>query len=390
MSSKSSIGKGIVAALISLVLVVIALETIPRLVPQLLPQKVQSVQRIYTARSSWENMMRGDSDLGFALRPNLDLSFPSEGRQIGIRTASFGADEIGFRDIGTDPPYDIVALGDSFTFCDDSPVETCWVKRLGELTDRSVATFGVNGYSNLAEARLLEKVGEELSPKIVIVGFFPNDFKDNLHFSNWSKSGTDDDYWTWMRRKRRSDTSDSLARHSFLYRLFDAARRYSKRDTFEYNENGLSFIFKADAWWRTVLQNPGATPGYHLTETAFKQMQESTQAIGAELVVLLFPFKEQAYWHIAQSFYRDRKWTEAEVDAPMRAVADFLTRQNIKFCDLTPDMRAGAREGKQLYLRVSAHWTDDGNAAAAQSVARCLTGLNLIADGGNKTASEVN
>ena len=53
------------------------------------------------------------------------------------------------------------------------------------------------------------------------MGFFPNDFKDNLHFHNWTKSGSKD-YWTWMRRKRRSDLSEFLAEHSVLYRLFDA------------------------------------------------------------------------------------------------------------------------------------------------------------------------
>ena len=116
----------------------------------------------------------------------------------------------------------------------------------------SIADLGVNGYSNLAEARVLEKVGKTLKPKLVLVGFFPNDFKDNVHFRNWSRSGTDD-YWTWMRRQRRSDSSDWLAQNSFLYRLFDAARRYGPRSTAEYKEGNLNFVFRADDWWQGVV-----------------------------------------------------------------------------------------------------------------------------------------
>ncbi|RMD81868.1 MAG: hypothetical protein D6815_10660, partial [Candidatus Dadabacteria bacterium] len=243
---------------------VVSLELLPRLLPALLPPKVRAVQRIYDARSSWESMMRGDAELGFTLRQDLDLVFPSEGREIRIRTREFDTAGVGFRDLGTRPPYDAIAIGDSFTFCDDAPAENCWVRRLADQTGLSIATLGVNGYSNLAEARLLRRVSASVHPKLVLVGFFPNDFKDNLHFARWTESGSSDDYWTWMRRKRRSDLSDRLARYSILYRLFDAARRYGKRHTCEYREGGLDFVWRADAWWREVVRNPGKTPGFEL------------------------------------------------------------------------------------------------------------------------------
>ena len=114
-------------ACFGLLLGVIVVETIPRLLPGLMPRKLQAVQRIYDARDVWEDMMRGDKDLGFALKPGLDLRFPSEGGEIEIRTTDVGVGGIGHRDIGTRPPFDAVALGDSFTFCDDSSVSACWV-----------------------------------------------------------------------------------------------------------------------------------------------------------------------------------------------------------------------------------------------------------------------
>jgi hypothetical protein len=369
---------GLMAAVLGLVFALAVVEAIPRLLPGLMPGKVQSVQRLYSARSAWQNMMAGDQELGFVLKPGLDMSFPSEGREISLRTSSIGVGEIGFRDIGTEAPYDVIALGDSFTFCDDAPAENCWVRLLSERTGLSIATLGVNGYSNLAESRLLKKVGPQLKPRIILVGFFQNDFKDNLHFDNWSKSGSEDDYWTWMSNKRRSGTSDFFAKHSFVYRLIDAARRYGKRETFEYKQDGLEFVFRADGWWRTVLDNPGQTPGYFLTERAFGEMKVTADSLDAKLVVLLFPFKEQVYWDIARRYQRGGDEIELEdMDAPLAAVRGSLERQEIDYCDLTPDLRESAGEGRQLYLKVGAHWTDEGNQLAAESIARCLAGHGI-------------
>ena len=194
---RGNVLKGALALTLSLVLAVLVVELIPRLLPQsLLPAKVRAVQRIYNARDSWKGMMRGDAELGFVLLPDLELEFPSEDRSVSIRTAALNGFDIGYRQIGTSAPYDALALGDSFTFCDDSTAQDCWVRRLADLTDLSIATLGVNGYSNLAEARLLKKVGPSVSPKLLLVGFFPHDFKDNLHFRNWTESDSDD-YWTW-------------------------------------------------------------------------------------------------------------------------------------------------------------------------------------------------
>lgn len=376
---RGNVLKGALALTLSLVLALLVVELIPRLLPQsLLPAKVRAVQRIYDARDSWKGMMRGDAELGFVLLPDLDLEFPSEDRTIAIRTAALDGFDIGHRQIGTSAPYDAVALGDSFTFCDDSTAEDCWVRRLGEMTGLSIATLGVNGYSNLAEARLLKKVGPSLAPKLILVGFFPNDFKDNLHFRNWTESDSDD-YWTWQQQKRRSDTSDFLATHSFLYRLIDAARRYGKRETYEHNQDGLDFIFRADSWWKTVLENPGATPGYQLTETAFADMKRTAAELDAKLVVLFFPFKEQVYWDIARRYTRDGdKISQEDIDAPVTAVMNFLDGENIDYCNLAPDLRSAAASGAaQLYLKAGAHWTATGNAEAAKSIAACLDRLGI-------------
>ncbi len=370
---------GLAALLLGSFMAIALIEILPRLAPGLMPAKLRSVLRLYEARSSWEGMMRGDKELGFVVRPDLDLEFPSEGRTIPVHTVALTDDDIGFRDIGARPPLDAVVVGDSFTFCDDTTVEACWVRQLGEKTGLEVASLGVNGYSNLAAVRMLEKVGLPLAPKLVLATFFANDFKDNLHFDNWTRSGTDD-YWQWMRRKRRSDASEFFAEKSILYRLFDAARRYGARTTFEYKENGLDFVFRSDGWWRYVLDRPGDTPGYRLTEDAIQQFRLLTARHDMDFVMVLIPFKEQVYWEIARKYDPEGDRLEAaDIDAPMNAVRSYLEDRGIAYCDLTGPMRKAVAEGSpQIYLRVSAHWTDYGNGLAAELVADCLREFGLV------------
>lgn len=380
------------AMTLGLLLALGMVEILPRLLPGLMPKKVQAVLRIYDARSSWESMMRGDRDLGFVLKPGLDLSFPSEGRRIPIRTKSLegGPAEIGIRDLGTKPPYEVVALGDSFTFGDDSTAEGSWVRLLSDELGMSTATLGVNGYSNMAEARMLRRMAPALpATKLVLVGFFPNDFKDNLHFRNWTDSGTDD-YWTWQRRNRRSDFSEALTDWSVTYRLVDAARRYGSRNTVEHHDGKLDFVFTGDAWWSTVIEKPGQTPGFHLAEDAFEDMKAVADGMGAKLVVLLFPFKEQVYWPVVRRYWKEDadlgKLEEADIDAPFVALKRSLDTRGIAACDLTGPLRRESEKRGQLYLRAGAHWTEEGNAAAADSIAECLRGLGVVASKGGAVA----
>lgn len=379
---------GLMAAMalgLGLILALALVELLPRLLPGLMPRKVQAVMRIYDARNSWESMMRGDQELGFTLKPGLDLSFPSEGKRIAIRTKPLegGPAEIGIRDLGTRPPYRMVAVGDSFTFGDDSDPERAWVRLLSDRLGLPAVTLGVNGYSNLAEARMLKKMAPALpDARLVLVGFFANDFKDNLHFQNWTKSGTTDDYWTWQRRNRRSDVSESLADWSIAYRLFDAARRYGGRDAFELHDGKLDFVFSGDAWWRSVVEEPGETPGFRLAEQAFDDMKATAAARGAKLVVLLFPFKEQVYWSAVRGYWKNDptlgKVGEADIDAPFLALERSLTAKGIATCNLTGPLRRAAAERGQLYLRAGAHWTEEGNQATAEAVADCLASLGAL------------
>ena len=120
------------------------------------------------------------------------------------------------------------------------------------------------------------------------------------------------------------------------------------------------------------------TPTYALTEEALSQMAETARQLDAKLVVLLFPFKEQVYWDVARAYHpKAESLDQAQIDAPLRRIGEFLDRQHIDYCDLTADLRSHAHE-EQLYLKTSAHWTAAGNKVAADSIAACLERKSLV------------
>jgi hypothetical protein len=298
------------------------------------------------------------------------MLFPSEGRDIPIRTQSYGLGEVGFRDVGTSPPFDGIAIGGSFTLCDDVPAEHCWVRQLSEQTNLSIATLGVNGYSTLASARMLDRYGRQLNPRVVLVDIFLNDFKDNINFDRWKQSGSTN-FWTWLRRRRgRSDVDLWLSEYSMLYRVFDGGIRARGRRIHPYSRDGLDFVFRLDGWWLKLLDRPQETRLWGLMQEALLDIKATASQMKAVPVVLLFPMKEEVYWDRIKKFAPDL--AGKNVAHPFDVIRDFCEEQAILYCDLRGPLQAEAAKGQQLYHRISSHWNDAGNAVAAAAIARCL------------------
>lgn len=363
--------RGAVRVLAGLVVVVLAAEALLWLLPRsLLPDGVALLDRVYAARSGWYRMMMGDPFLGYKLKPDLDMMFPSEGRDIPIRTRSYGLGEIGFRDVGTAPPFDGVAIGGSFTLCDDVPVEHCWVRTLSEAIGRSIATLGVNGYSTLASARMLERHGPGFAPKFVLVDLFLNDFKDNLNFDQWARSGSGN-FWEWLRERRgRSELDRWLGEYSMLYRVVDGAVRARGRRIRPYRQDGVDMVFRLDGWWLQLLDDPEGNTAWPLMQQALLNVRDAAQRIGAKPLVLLFPMKEEVYWDRLRTLAPE--FTDEKVNRPFDVIGEFCRAHGMPYCDLRPPLQAEARRGRQLYHRISSHWNDEGNRVAAVAIERCM------------------
>jgi hypothetical protein len=375
-SSMMRIVSGVALLLLGTLAGLAVVEVVPRLFEHLMPSEFRGLERVYAGRAKWREMMVSDAYLGYRPKPRLDIQFPSEGRKIPVRTTNYGLGDIGFRDIGARPPFDAIAVGDSFTFCDDVPAASCWVRQLADLTGLSIATLGVSGYSTLAEERILDRFGRQLHPRLVLSALFANDFKDNLDFDQWQRDGGED-FWTWRaRREGRGVVGGWLAAHSMAYRLAEGALRARSDKTFRYKQDGLDMVFRMDRWGVPDEQRAeDRQRGWELMQKALLDMHRDAEAWGAQLVLVLIPAKEEVYWDIVRRQLPDAENLAGE--GPLQVVRGFCAANGIFCCDLTPAVQAEARRGRQLYLRVSGHWNDEGNAVAARAVAACLTAQGL-------------
>lgn len=96
-------------------------------------------------------------------------------------------------------------------------------------------------------------------------------------------------------------------------------------------------------------------------------------------MVVLIPSKEEVYCDIAR--HDLPVGNIADIDHPLRVRHDFCPAQALHCCDLTAELQQEARRGRQLYLRISSHWNDEGNAVGGSAVARCLTEQGVLKQG---------
>lgn len=361
---------------LGLVVGIACVEVVPRALGGLLPQNIRGMERVYAGRAKWEEMMIPDAVLGYRPKPGLELLFPSEGRSIVVRTTDHGLGEVGFRDLGTSAPFDAVVLGDSFAFCDDVPVDSCWVRLLGERSGMSIASLGISGFSTMAEARVLQRYGKHLQPKLVLLGVFANDFNDNLRFDEWLASGGSD-FWEWRKaREGRGIIRGWLATHSISYRLLDAATRSGDSRSFRYQKNGLSLVLRADRWISGAEREKERRRAWELMRAALLEMERTAESIGAHYAVVLIPSKEEVYWDVVRHDLPVEAPTD--IDRPLGMVERFCRERGIPVCDLRPAFEREARKHRQLYLRVSGHWNDAGNDLAATVTTECLADHGLL------------
>ena len=108
--------------------------------------------------------------------------FGDSGMLPAVRT-----DEMGF----CNPPgsyrahatIDLIAIGDSFTWCHAVRPEDTWSSRLGELSGLSAYNLGRGGIGLHEEVQILKQLGLSRSPKVVVMNVYEgNDIRDALRY----------------------------------------------------------------------------------------------------------------------------------------------------------------------------------------------------------------
>jgi hypothetical protein len=308
------------------------------------------------------------------------------------------------------PPgtFRIVLLGDSF-------VEAVQVQQWEGVAERleqalnqdasqpiEVVNAGVAAYGTAQEYLLLDKMGEQLQPDLVIVFFFVgNDItNNNYRLELWDSN-------LMLALKPYFDLRDdgnlrlipgpsprpqrglsSLMRSCcVLYNVIETGVHN------KLNQNYPREQLEAIGGLRTPLTGLYDTQpdeewvrGWRISEVLLARMRDRAAEMGAPLVIAAAPewrALDPDAWRdeLQRSNPRSSRLASGrlQIDVPTNRVRAIAERLGIPFIDLLPPLRAAVAEDAPLYFDFDKHWTAAGHTVAARAIDQGLREQELVA-----------
>ena len=282
----------------------------------------------------------------------------------------FDLNSLGMRgpEIPVDKPaeeYRVVALGDSCTFGKSVTEAETWPRQLETLlaehapADRTVrvANLGVNGFAGHEYHEMYFRLGRDLDPDLVVVGYNLNDFP-NVIFEV--------DQRVYKRRKLRQMLSqglrDKLGRTA-LYRFVRAAFYEVRKEEDWAN---------AERFARETARAGQDPEVWAQQEGYLQEIVTAARERGAEVAVLLFPYESQVY-------------LDSYDTTPIELMQELCQRLDVPFVDLAEPFRnyAHAVEGEPRRLFVWGdryHPTGEGYGLIARRLVDVITERGWLAE----------
>ncbi len=349
----------------------VSIEIIGLIFNDLLPYPIQ-----YSMQMG--SLAQSDPDFGITIIPGQIEVKNSEFEHM-VHTKDVGCQNRAFRDDGVDnKTYHILSLGDSFTWGAGVTNEETWPEMLEGLLQIDVINAGYPGIGTQQQLLLLKECGGIFKPDIIIVGFFVNDFIDNLTWRH--KLGVNNFWYTNFGRPIRV----WLAANSYSYQFFkyfflgrigigDFENIYwSQEERNErfviVNQDNLKLHLSRDY---ALYLNPEFdiyNDAIIVLDQTLSEMLLEAGKLDSQLLVVFLPSKEQVYWrYLSPELSSDLQY---QVEFPNEVLADLALKNRIVFLDLFPVFEANNHQ--QLYWDVDSHMNAAGYKLVADSIAKFL------------------
>lgn len=339
--------------LVALLVAIPLAEVVVRVVaPQTLPSQEQIREYVL------KDMYVADERAGYRLAPH----FTGRIERRGYAT-EFSTNALGLRgsEIGPKTRPRILAFGDSFTWGWGVPQGAEWIHEAAREIEREggpaveTVNCGVNGYGTDNALVLLEEIGEDLAPDLVLLGFFANDFTDNLLGAKGIYTVRDG--YLFDRFSHEWFREHALARRSHLWRLLSAAW-----ETFRVERmGGLPSA-------RPVRQFSAAEfrRGMEISAATIERMAAVADSLGARFAVVWLPADVYAL-----------PGTRPE-DIPLQwELQQRVEAAGIPSIDLLRAVIAESRR-EGLYLPGDGHFSVRGNRVAGRAVGKWIVEQDLL------------
>lgn len=282
---------------------------------------------------------------------------------------------VGLRNEG-DPqwPLDMVAFGDSFTFC-WTEVEDCWVQVLAADYGWHTVNAGLPGTGSAGQVDLMEWIAPPLQPKFMVWQWYGNDISDDYVLA-WLRGET-----PALDRAPGPDPAlqpSGLAQYSALVLL---AERWlnppPSSDPYEHIQTvkveGRRLLITTTEYPHPYSPTyPAIAYGWGQHIRAHEKGQGIADDMGVPLLIVLIPDKEEVYAEALTPILGAEYI--AGIGQNRRAMMAECATRGWHCLDLLETFTAALAEGAGVYYNLDFHLAPDGNRIMAQAIAAYVAG----------------
>ena len=377
-----------------------------RINPNLVPPEVRvdpPVRRVKAFVDESYNIKLSDGDLFYWMR-GMVAPLPPEKDKV-VAQVHLTTDADGFRNpLPEKSTYDIVALGDSFTFAGN--VVTPWPQKLAELTRINVLNLGEAGAGPQQELEVLRQHGLKKRPQWVIMAYFEgNDLYDAAAYEQANpfiiaRVGKHiltrrPEMWN---ERMSGNVNPEVGEGDVSSPQTGSGYQYPITVTIEDSNLEMAFFSYYITWLSAPRETIEASHNFRLVKETILQVRELSEAAGARFLLVYVPSKLHVYLQylkdaeaLARVFTNvpaleldeagflqlanqtaTAELTRQHMDDQADALADFAAEQNIIFLNLTPYFQAEAGAGAEFYHPFDTHWNQRGHNLAAEGIANYI------------------
>ena len=293
----------------------------------------------------------------------------------------------------------ILFLGDSFVEgkqVADDEVLSAVMERLAAGAGHPVEVInaGVDGYGTGEEVILWRELAGDLRPDIVLLGFYPNDVRDNVDGDVVVDDPGEPIRVRKPKVKRLSlayRARKLLASRSHFYMLaklgmeeLAGAEEEPRRpdpNQEAYRDTGASRPLEAEEVF-AKRKIPAVARGWTMALALIADLKRGVEASGGRFAVVMFPTRFQvddALWdeHCSKSGFDPARF---DLRRPQAIFGDWTKRFDVVVLDLLAEFRA-RNSRNSFYHDVEAHFNPAGHALAAQLIVDHLLESGLLVSG---------
>jgi PAS domain S-box-containing protein len=284
-------------------------------------------------------------------------------------------DHNGFRNDADLTSADIAVVGDSYVESTMMPTSMLSTTQLAGKTLTTVANLGQSGYGPQQELAVIKRYALPLRPKYLVWVFYEgNDLLDVQEYPEMVSllnSRLDSLGMVWD----RSFTKNSL---SWLMNIMQGCVPPEKPPA-------VPATVRDGQGKAQRVYVKGRTSASSLTKQDLEALKTSVAAIeeayrlvkeeGGRFVVVFAPTAFRVYQDIARFETDGREsppWVLDDLPERLRKMVSEIS-PDIGYLDLTPALKAAAREGSLVFLPDDTHWSVEGHRVVGETLARAVT-----------------